>query len=84
MTLIPKHITQKLIDMQENFLWKNGKPKIKHSTLIADYKNIEGLNKDGGLKVVNIDSKFRALKLTWLKRLCDDNEHPWKIIPQAF
>ena len=74
MTLIPKHIIQKLIDIQEKFLWKNGKPKIKHSTLIADYK-------DGGLKVVDIDSKFRALKLTWLKRLCDDNEHPWKIIP---
>ena len=74
MTLIGKHIVQKLIDIQENFLWKNGKPKIKHSTLIADYK-------DGGLKVVDIDSKFRALKLTWLKRLCDDNEHPWKIIP---
>ena len=77
MTLIPKHITQKLIDIQEKFLWKNGKPKIKHSTLIADYK-------DGGLKVVDIDSKFRAQKLTWFKRLCDDNEHPWKIIPQAY
>ena len=77
MTLIPKHIIQKLIDIQEKFLWKNGKPKIKHSTLIADYK-------DGGLKVVDIDSKFRALKLTWMKRLCDDNEHPWKNIPQAY
>ena len=60
MTLIPKHIIQKLIDIQEKFLWKNGKPKIKHSTLIADYK-------DGGLKVVDIDSKFRVLKLTWMK-----------------
>ena len=26
MTLIPKHIIQKLIDIQEKFLWKNGKP----------------------------------------------------------
>ena len=77
MTLIPKHTIQKLIDIQEKFLWKNGKPKIKHSTLTADYK-------DGGLKVVDIDSEFRALMLTWLKRLCDDNEHPWKIIPQAY
>ena len=32
---------------------------------------------------MDIDSKFRALKLTWLKRLCDDNEHPWKIIAQV-
>ena len=77
MTLIPKHIIQKLIDIQKKLMWKNGKPKIKHSTLTADYK-------EGGLKVVDIDSNFRALKLTWLKRLCDDNEHPWKIIPQAY
>ena len=76
MTLIPKHITQKLIDIQEKLLWKNGKPKIKHSTLTADYK-------DEGLKNVDIDSKFRALKLTWLKKLCDDNEQTWKIILQA-
>ena len=77
MTLIPKHTIQKLIDIQEKILWQNGKPKIKHPTLTADYK-------DGSLKVVDIDSKFRALMLTWLKRLCDDNEHPWKIIPQAY
>ena len=54
------------------------RPQKKYiNALIAEYK-------DGGLKVVDIDSKFRALKLTWLKRLCDDNEHPWKIIPQAY
>ena len=58
-------------------LWKNGTPKIKHSTLIVDYKH-------GGLKDVDIDSNFRALKLTWLKRLCNNNEHPWKGIPEAY
>ena len=54
MTLIPKHINQNLIDIQEEFLRKNGKPKVKHSTLIADCK-------DRDLKDVDIDSKFRAL-----------------------
>ena len=77
MTRTPEHITQKFIDIREKFLWKNGKPKIKHSTLIADYE-------DGGLKDVGIDSKFSALKLTLFKRFCDGNEHPWEIIPQVF
>ena len=33
---------------------------------------------------MDIDSKIRALKLTWLKRLRDDNEHPSKTIAQAY
>ena len=56
MTLSPKHI-QKLIDIQEKLLWKNKKPKLRYSTLTADHKN-------GGLKAVDIDSKFRTLNLT--------------------
>ena len=45
--------------MHKKFLWKNDIPKIKHSTLIADYS-------DRGLKDVDIDAKLKALKLTWI------------------
>ena len=48
--------------------------KKKHSTLIADYS-------EGGLKSVDIESKIKAMKLTWVKRLSDNNNHSWKIIP---
>ena len=36
--------------------------------MIRDYK-------DGGLKNVDIETKLKALKLTWIRRLCDDNHH---------
>ena len=40
-----------------------------------------GYYKDGGLKNVDIETKLKALKLTWVRQLCNDNHHPWKIIP---
>ena len=51
--------------------------KIKHSTLIGDYK-------DGGIKKADTEAKLKALKLTWIRRLCDDNHQPWKIIPTKY
>ena len=47
---------------------------VKHSTLISDYNR-------GGLRDVDISSKFKSLHLNWLSRLFDDNFHPWKQIP---
>ena len=77
MSLVPKQIIEQLKLMHKKFLWKNDSPKIKHSTLIADYS-------DGGLKDVDIDANLKALKLTWIRKLCDDSGHPWKIIPLAY
>ena len=77
MSLVPKQIIEQLKIMHKKFLWKNDIPKIKHSTLIADYP-------DGGLNDVDIDAKLKALKLTWIRKLCDDSGHPWKIIPLAY
>ena len=52
------------------------KAKIKHSTLIADYSQ-------GGLRDIDIDTKIKALQLAWIKRLFDNNYHPWKILPKC-
>ena len=73
MAQVPDKIIHQLKSIKK-ILWKSSTPKIKHSTLIRDYK-------DGGLKNVDIETKLKALKLTWVRRLCDDNQHPWKIIP---
>ena len=63
-------------NLQKDFIWGGHKPKIKHATLIADYK-------DGGLKDVDIDSKFESLKFMWIQKLKDgSNHHPWKALPQ--
>ena len=44
----------------------NKKPKIKHSTLIADYFS-------GGYQDVDMETKISILKATWVKSLLDSN-----------
>ena len=73
MKCLPKQIFDQLNTLQKSFIWSNRKPKIKHSTLIADYG-------EGGHKDIDIKSKISALKVTWVTRLLDTNFHPWKII----
>ena len=73
-----------MIDLQQNFcdtikslhkefIWSGKRPKVKHSTLISDYR-------EGGLKDIDIDAKFRSLKFMWIKRPNDPNFHPWKAV----
>ena len=54
----------------KRFYLKGKRPKIKHSALIGNFEN-------GGLKGIDIESKLKALKLSWIKRLLDSNFHPW-------
>ena len=51
--------------------------RVKQTTLIGNYS-------DGGLMAVDIVSKLKALKMTWIRRLVDNNFHPWKIIPRKY
>ena len=74
MSEVPTKIIHELKAIQNRFIWKHSMTKIKHSTLIADYEN-------GEIRNVDISTKLKALKLTWVRRLRDDNNHPWKIIP---
>ena len=66
MKCLPKQMLDQLNTMQKSFIWSNRKPKIKHSTLIADYG-------EGGYKDIDIKSKISALKVTWVTRLLDTN-----------
>ena len=50
------------------------RPKIKHSSIIADYTG-------GGQKDVDISAKIKALQLVWVRRLFEENFDPWKLIP---
>ena len=74
MSSVPEDILALLESVHKDFIWNGKNPKIKHSTLINDYSN-------GGLRDIDIRSKIKALQLSWLKRLYDNNFHPWKIIP---
>ena len=44
------------------YIWCGKKDKITRSTMVQDYKN-------GGCKMIRIDSYIKSLKLTWLRRL---------------
>ena len=74
---VPNAIMDHLENAHKKFIWNNKRPKIKHSALINDYC-------DGGLKDIDIRSKIIALHLSWLKRLYDPNDHPWKLIPKYY
>ena len=78
MKTVSQEISEALANLQKDFIWGGRKPKIKYATLIADYK-------DGGLKDVDIDSKFESLKfmIYILQKLKDgSNNHPWKALTQ--
>ena len=60
----------------KKFIWSKKQPKIKHSTLIADYK-------DGGYKDTDIETKILSLKVKQISLLLDDSFHPWKKLYQT-
>ena len=74
MATVPTDIIKLLENVHREFIWDKKRPNIKHLTLIGDYSH-------GGLRDIDIPSKFRSLHLNWLNRLFDDNFHPWKQIP---
>ena len=51
-----------------NVFLDNKKRKIKQNTLRNN-------DKDGGLKIVDIDDKIAGLKYSWVKRICTENYH---------
>ena len=55
-----------------DFIWKQKLAEIKKTTLIKK-------KSDGGLGKKDF---AKALKLTWVKRLCSDSDAPWKYIPK--
>ena len=52
------------------FIWDNKPDKISRVQITKEYL-------DGGLKMLNIDSFIKALKLTWLRRLLKQHRACW-------
>ena len=73
---VSKQFLEQLNSLRKDFIWNGRRPKIKHSTLIADYV-------EGGYKDIDIKTKLSSLKVIWIKKLMDDNFHAWKAIPMA-
>ena len=71
---VPDNALSDLQNLHKDFIWGGKWAKIKHCTLIGEYE-------EGGLKDVDIEAKFSALKLLWIKKLEDPtNHHPWQVV----
>ena len=65
------NLTYELDLIQKEFILYHKRPKIKHSTLTADYSK-------QGYKSVDLKSKLISLKLISIKKVLEDNFHTWK------
>ena len=66
----PKEIVNKLNQLLFKFLW-NGTDKVTRVSVINDYEK-------GGLKMIDLESMVKSLRLAWLKRLFNDSNATWK------
>ena len=53
------------------FLWK-GKDKVTRASAINNYEG------RGGIKMVDVESMIKSLRLSWLKKIFGDNSGAWK------
>jgi len=66
----PENIIKELNHLIYTFLW-NGKDKVTRKSAINNYEG-------GGIKMVDIESMIKSLRLAWLKRIFGDNSGAWK------
>ena len=67
---IPSQFLDDLRVLHKEFIWAGQRPKVKHSTLIGNYE-------EGGFKDVDLPSKFKSLKIIWIRKFSDENNfHP--------
>ena len=52
-----------------NFLWKNGRDKIKRQVVMQVYEK-------GGLRMVEINQFINALKISWIRRSITEEKDP--------
>ena len=70
---ISEDVVKEVSKIQKDFIWRGKRAKIEHSSLTGNFEN-------GSLKDINIESKLKALKSSWIKRLLDSKFHPWKTL----
>ena len=71
---VPDHCILEINKLFFHFIWAGKPPKIKRNTIIGE-------NKDGRLKMCDFKIMEKALKITWVNRIQDESQAPWKIIP---
>ena len=71
---VPKDIVSNVKGRLFRFLWKNKRDKIKREGLYQDYDK-------GGLRMTDIETMIKALRLAWIPRLVQNSFSNWKFVP---
>ena len=74
---VPEEVARTVKTKLFSFLWKNKRDKIKRTGLYQDLER-------GGIRMVDIDIMFKALKLAWIPRLLIPGNHNWKTVPDYY
>lgn len=71
---VPERVIKEVKQIITDFIW-DGKPaKIAYNVLIQNISK-------GGLKLIDLETKIKALKVTWIRRLIIGKMERWKAIP---
>ncbi len=73
----PKAINEINNKIIQHFLWDDSTSKISQHTLIQNIEN-------GSLKLCHFETKVKALRLSWLKRLSSESQSNYKILARVF
>jgi hypothetical protein len=73
----PQNVLIEINKTMFQFLWNNKQDKVKREVMCQDYSL-------GGLRMVNIYSMDKALRLSWIGRLLRSGDENWKWIPEYF
>ena len=73
----PEEITPILKTKLFSYLWNGKRDKIKREGLYQDIPK-------GGLRMVDTEIMFKALKLAWIPRLLSPGNPEWKTVPDYY
>ena len=76
-THVPDRVVKEVNNILDNFMWNGGRPKIAKNVMI---RKIE----DGGLKLIDLESKIKAIRLSWVQKLLNNSDASWKSPPRYF
>ncbi len=73
---IPEGIIQKINKILYSFIWKS-KDRIKRNSIIGNYEK-------GGLKMIDIESQFEAIKAAWVPRIVNSGINAWATLARHY
>ena len=72
---IPDYYVKEINKLSFDFIWEGKPAKIKRKTIIS------GISQ-GGLRMMDFEIMNKALKIAWIKRITENVQPAWKIIPE--